>query len=192
MKTKSFLLAAATAAALVAPPALAASSARDEENTRAARAEMRKLIPLMQGKWKGTGTFRLSRETTVATESEETIVPQLDGSVLLIEGLHRDAATKAVVHHAMGLLAWDVGRGEYRMATALSQGRTGYFPGRLEGRRFVWTMEAPGAPQTRYTIELDPPGRWREVGENTRDGGKTWFRFFEMTLTRAPEGAASR
>jgi hypothetical protein len=190
MQTKAFLLAAAFF--LAGPPSLAASSAQSEEATRAARAEMQKLIPLMQGKWTGTGMFRVSRETTVHTESEETIRPQLEGSALLIEGLHRDARSKVVVHHAMGLLAWDVGRGEYRMSTALSQGRTGYFPGRLEGSTFTWTMEAPGAPQTRYIIRLDPPGRWHEVGESSRDGGKTWFRFFEMTLVREPEGAASR
>ena len=189
-KTLAFLAAAAALSIPAAAPA--ASSAMDEEATRAARAEMAKLVPLMQGRWKGTGSFRVSGATSVATESEEIIAVQLDGSALLVEGIHRDARSRLVVHHAMGLLAWDVGRKEYRMSTALSQGRTGYFPGRLEGRKFVWWIDppTPQAPRTRYTIDLDPPGRWHEIGERSVDGGKTWLRFFEMTLQR--EAAAPR
>lgn len=182
----------AAAALMFASATLASASPQDEENTRAARAEMAKLAPLMEGRWKGTGRFRVSRDTTVETESEEIISLQLGGSALLIEGIHRDARSKVMVHHAMGLLAWDVGRAQFRMSTALSQGRTGYFPGKLEGRTFTWTMEGAGGPLTRFTIDLDPPGRWAEIGESSRDGGKTWFKFFEMTLERTAQAPASR
>jgi hypothetical protein len=47
-------------------------------------------------------------------------------------------------------------------------------------------------PTLRFTIDLEPPGRWHEVGEISFDGGKKWFKSLEMTLERVPEGAASR
>jgi hypothetical protein len=175
-------------------PAHALDSAREEEATRAARDQMQKLIPKMQGRWKGSGWVRVSRDTTVAITSEEVVVPQLGGSALLIEGTHRDAKTHELVHHALAILAWDVMRKEFRMGTALSQGRTGSFPGRIEGGRFIWIIEPPPqaarAPLMRYTIELEPPGRWFEVGEGSFDGGKTWSRMLEMTLERV--GGAPR
>ena len=188
-KTPAAIL--AVAALGLALHAFALTSAQDEEGIRAARAEMQKLAPKMQGRWKGTGWVRVSRETTVATTSEEIVIPQLGGSALLIEGIHRDAKSNALVHHALAILAWDTARKEYRMGTALTQGKTGSYPGRIEDGRFVWFIEPPAgaakAPLTRYTIELDPPGRWHEIGESTFDGGKTWFKFLEMTLERAAE-----
>jgi hypothetical protein len=79
------------------------------------------------------------------------------------------------------------------VATALSQGRTGYHPGRIEDGKFVWMLEPHGTgPALRFTIQLEPPGRWHEVGEISFDGGKKWFKSLEMTLERVPPGAASR
>ena len=188
---KIFASLVASAAFACTLPAFALSSAQDEQATRAARAEMQKLAPRMQGRWKGTGWVRVSRETTVPTTSEEIVAPRLDGSALLIEGIHRDARSGVLVHHALAILAWDVARNEFRMGTALAQGRTGSYPGRIEDGRFVWFIDprphAPKAPLTRYTIELDPPGRWFEVGEGSFDGGKTWFKFLEMTLERVAD-----
>lgn len=188
---KTFAAIVTTAALGLGLPAFALGSAQDEEATRAARAELQKLAPKMQGRWKGTGWVRVSRDATVATTSEEIVVPQLGGSALLIEGIHHDAKSGALVHHALAILAWDVARREYRMGTALAQGRTGSYPGRLEDGKFVWFIDpppnAPKAPLTRYTIELDPPGRWFEIGESSFDGGKSWFKFLEMTLTRVAD-----
>jgi len=180
---KNILAALAIAAACLPPAAHAMTSAQDEESTRAARAEMAKLAPKMQGRWKGAGWIRISRDTTVHTTSEEIVAPKLGGSALAVEGIHHDARSNVLVHHALGILAWDVGRKEFRMQTALAQGKTGSHPGRMEDGRFVWFLEVPNGPITRYTISFDG-GRWKEVGESSMDGGTKWFKFMELDLER--------
>lgn len=148
----------------------------------AVKAEMAK-ISRMAGQWKGSGWIA-GREGRTTFNSEETVEPRLDGAALLIEGFHRDTKTNAVVHHALAILAWDVHRNEYRMQSSLADGRNGSFPGKVEDGKFVWRMELENAPWSRFTISFEDADRWLEVGESSRDGGKTWFKFFEMDLRR--------
>jgi len=169
--------------ALAAGLVLAAPAAADpymDPARAAARAEMGKLK--LAGQWKGEGWIDVPRRGRVPFVSEETVVERLGGSAMLIEGLHRDPRTNAIVHHALGLLSWDAGAKEYKMATALDFGRGGYFPGKLEGNRFTWTLDRPGGPRSRYVITVEGD-RWVEVGERSADGA-TWEVFFHMELTR--------
>jgi len=175
MKTSLIALCAAAAIAL---PALAnpyLDAGRGE-----ARAEMAKLKVV--GRWAGTGWIDVPRVGRMEFRSEETVVERLGGSALVIEGLHRDTKSNAVVHNALGLLSWDAGAKQYRMATALDFGRGGYFPGRLDGNRFTWAIDMPGGMKQRYAIVVDGD-RWVETGERSRDGA-TWEPFFHMELTR--------
>ena len=160
----------------------AASPARAEPSSPTARAEMAK-IAQMAGHWQGGGWIDMPAGRNFST-SEERIEMRLDGAALLIEGLHRDPRSGVVNHHALAIIAWDDARREYRFASALASGRTGYFPARLEGRSFIWTIAVPNGPTSRFTISLDDPDKWREVGEQSRDGGATWVKFFEMNLER--------
>jgi len=153
-----------------------------EPPSETAKAEMAK-ISLMAGKWKGGG-WVLTPSGKHESNSEETIEMRLDGRALLIEGFHTDVKSGEVNHHALAIIAWDDMRREYRFASALAAGRTGSFPGRLEGKSFIWTIAVPNGPTSRFTISLDDPDKWREVGEQTRDGGVTWVKFFEMNLDR--------
>jgi hypothetical protein len=153
-----------------------------EPSSQTAKAEMAK-IAQMAGKWKGGG-WVLTPSGRHESNSEETIEMRLDGRALLIEGFHSDVKSGAVNHHALAIIAWDDLQKQYRFASALASGRTGYFPARLEGKAFVWTIAIPDGPTSRFTISLDDPDKWREVGEQSRDGGATWVRFFEMSLDR--------
>ncbi len=153
-----------------------------EPSSPAARAEMAK-IAQMAGRWKGGGWIDLPAGRNFSA-SEETIEMRLDGAALLIEGRHTDPRSGVVNHHALAIIAWDEARREYRFMSALAAGRTGYFPGRLEGKSFIWTIAVPNGPVSRFTISLDDPDKWREVGEQSRDGGATWTKFFEMNLER--------
>lgn len=173
-------------AALLAAFALPVASAPDnyaEAGRAAARAQMAKLEAL-RGQWKGSGWIEIPGAGRSEFTSEETVVEKLGGSALVIEGLHRHAKSGAVVHHALGMLYWDVGAKGYRMATALDMGRGGYFPGSLEGNRFTWAMEIPRGPKQRYVITMDGD-RWVETGERSMDGGTTWAPFFHMELARS-------
>jgi len=147
-----------------------------------AKAEMAK-IAQMAGKWKGGGWI-MTPQGKHESNSEETIEMRLDGRALLIEGFHTDVKSGEVNHHALAIIAWDDFRREYRFASALAAGRTGFFPGRLEGKNFIWTIAVPNGPTSRFTISLEDPDKWVEVGEMSRDGGATWIKFFEMNLDR--------
>ena len=153
-----------------------------EPSSPSAKAEMAKIAQLA-GRWKGGG-WVLTPAGRHESDSEETIEMRLDGRALLIEGFHTDVKTREVNHHALAIIAWDDARREYRFASALASGRTGYFPARLEGRNFIWTIQVPNGPTSRFTISLEDPDKWREVGEQSRDGGLTWVKFFEMNLER--------
>lgn len=173
-------------AALLAAFALPAAAAPDdyaEAGRTAARAEMAKLGGL-RGSWKGSGWIEVPQAGRIAFTSEETVTERLGGSAYLVEGLHRDAKSGAVVHHALGLLFWDVPGRSYRMATALDMGRGGFFPGKLEGNRFTWAIDIPRGPKQRYVIAIEGD-RWVETGERSTDGGASWTPFFHMELQRA-------
>ena len=157
-------------------------AAAAEPASPTAKAEMAK-IAQMAGKWKGGGWI-LTPAGRHESNSEETVEMRLDGRALLIEGFHTDVKSGEVNHHALAIIAWDDMRREYRFASALAAGRTGSFPGRLEGGKFIWTIAVPNGPTSRFTISLEDPDRWNEVGEQTRDGGATWVKFFEMNLDR--------
>lgn len=164
---------------LVAAVPLAAHA---DTGSQTAKAEIAK-IAQMAGKWKGRGYIDLpgGRHESL---SEESIEMRLDGRALLIEGLHRDVTSGAVNHHALAIIGWDDYQKQYRFMSTLAAGRTGYFPARLEGRKFIWSIPIPNGPTSRFTISLDDPDKWNEVGEQSRDGGATWVRFFEMNLER--------
>lgn len=173
-------IAVAAIGGLAATETLASDPAGDARKA-AAKAEVGKLLP-MAGRWKGSG-WMMNPGGKSTFNSEETVEVRLDGAALLIEGFHRDTGTNVVVHHALAILAWDTFRNEYRFQSALADGRTGSFPGKIEDRRFVWSIEPANAPWSRFTIAVEGD-RWDEDGEMSRDGGKAWSKFFEMRLTR--------
>ena len=163
---------------VAALPAAAAA----EPASPTAKAEMAK-IASMAGRWKGSGWID-TPSGRHESNSEETVELRLAGGAILIEGFHTDVKTGDVNHHALAIIAWDDAQKQYRFMSALAAGRTGYFPARLEGRKFIWSIPIPNGPTTRFTISLDDPDRWTEVGEQTRDGGATRTKFFEMNLSR--------
>ncbi len=170
------------AALLLAAAAAVSTGALAEPPSPSAKAEMAR-IAQMAGKWKGRGWIMLP-DGRHESNSEETIEMRLDGRALMIEGFHTDVKTGAVSHHALAIIAWDDARREYRFMSALAAGRTGYFPARLEGRKFIWSIAIPNGPASRFTISLEDPDKWNEIGEQSRDGGATWVKFFEMNLDR--------
>jgi hypothetical protein len=156
--------------------------ARAEPSSDTAKAEMAR-IARMAGHWKGSGWIE-TRGGRHESNSEEWIEMRLDGRALLVEGVHRDVKTNELNHHALAIIAWDDHQRQYRFLSALAAGQTGYFPAKLEGTKFIWSIAIPKGPTSRFTISLDDPDKWREVGEQSRDGGVTWVKFFEMNLER--------
>jgi hypothetical protein len=178
---------AALASLLTALPLAAQAPPPGADSGTAKRAAIEK-VSFLAGEWEGTGYFEYGPGKQQRFEGVERVEPRLGGQILVFEGRHTAAegARKGeVVHEAYAVLSWDDKARSYRFRTYTSEGRGGEFEGRVEDGAFVWTTQAPDR-QTRYTLKLDPQGRWFETGESTFGGpdGKSWKKFFEMTLTK--------
>lgn len=148
-------------------------------------------VAFLAGEWEGGGYFEYSPGKQQRFQGMERVETRLGGQILLFEGRHLAAEGERkgeVVHEAFAVLSWDDRAKSYRFRTYTSEGRGGEFDGRVEGGAFVWTLPNPEG-RTRYTLKLDPQGRWFETGESSSDG-KSWKKFFEMTLTK--RGAAPK
>ncbi len=133
------------------------------------------------GSWQGSGWIRTQGGEVVQLRSQEVVEARLEGEALLVEGLHHDRATGEIVHHALGLLSWDMSEEAFRFQTRVAGRSPGNFKGWMDGSTFVWGGPVgPGEVRYRITVEDD---RWQEVGLFSNDG-ESWDEFFEMSLER--------
>ena len=141
--------------------------------------EMKKL-DYMVGEWKGTGWMERPgvKETFVGTE---TVQSKLGGLALLVEGKFKDKDGK-VVHETLAVISYDEKTKGYNFRTYLANGTTGEHELKLIEGGWQWGFQFPQG-NVRYTFKLSDKGEWFEIGEFSQDG-KTWRKFFEMTLQR--------
>ena len=169
-------------------PGVAAQRGPDSAGTDALRAEMKKL-DWLAGQWKGEGWIQMGprRQEFAGTE---TVRPKIGGLALLVEGNFRSKGAPAdapPVHETVAVVSYDRDAGNYWFSAWLNTGRSGKYEARLESDHVLqWFIPIPQG-QIRYTIRLDDRRRWSEIGEMSPDGGTTWRKFFEMTLTRVDE-----
>lgn len=167
---------------LLAP---AAAAAAQQPSPAAQAAEMKKL-QAMVGRWEGTGWIEGpdGRRTFRGTE---TVQSKLGGLALLVEGRFTNTSPGAkpdeVIHETLAVLSYDERARGYKFDTYLASGMKGVHDLKLVDGGWQWFINFPGG-QVRYTTKFDT-GSWVESGEMTRDDGKTWRKFFEMTLKRA-------
>ena len=165
---------------LLATTPLAAQQAPTPEMEADTRSGM-KVVDFLLGDWAGSGWIMGPDGTRHEFLQTERIRPLLDGQVILIEGRGTDATdTTVVVHDAVAFIGYDAGAKRYIMRSFLPGGRTTQAEVEAEPGRFVWRIGST----VRYTITVDDEGRWHEIGEYTRDQGRTWQQFIEMRLVR--------
>lgn len=173
-------------AALFSPPAIVLEGAPGSVER-----EAMKKLEFFVGEWRGEGLFRGGPGPGEKASVVEKAEMKLGGLVLLLEGLGTakgaDGSEK-VVHNAFGMLTYDAKRGMYTMRAVKSDGAAIDAEAKFEGDAFVWGFDVPGG-SVRYTIRLTPEGKWHEVGQFSRDGGKTFTPFFEMTLVKVKPSA---
>lgn len=134
------------------------------EPTSAAQAEAIKKLDFLVGEWKGEGwvvTREGKRETFSSTE---IIRKKLLDTALLIEGTHTGFEAIAVV-------TYDTMAQQYRWRSFTSRGGGVDAEARLTGER---TLQWYPSATARYTIQINTTGQWEEIGEYSRDEGKTW------------------
>lgn len=145
------------------------------------QSQMRKLDALI-GKWTGEGWILrgAEREEFVGTE---TVQKKINGLALLVEGrFTRKTDTSHVIHETLAILSFNPKTKEYEFKAHLASGSSNQMKFDIVGEAFEWGIEFPGN-KILYTITIND-GMWKEVGNISRDGGKTWTQFFEMNLKK--------
>jgi hypothetical protein len=141
--------------------------------------EMKKL-DYMIGEWKGTGWIeREGGQQTFA--GTETVQSKLNGLALLIEGNFKNKDGVAV-HETLAILSYEEKTKNYNFRTYLANGAVGDYELKLIAGGWQWSIQFPKG-SIRFTFKLTDKNEWFEIGEISQDG-KTWHKFFEMTLVK--------
>jgi hypothetical protein len=148
----------------------------------AANEEMRKL-DWMAGEWKGEAVVRRGPGEPQRIQQTERIQSKLGGKILLIEGEGRNDQGE-IVHDALAVISWDEAKKAHRFSTYLFNRPSAETTLHVTGPNTAeWGLDTPQG-RMRYTITHTEKGEWVEIGEFSRDDGKTWSPFIEMRLSK--------
>lgn len=147
--------------------------------------EMKKL-DFMVGRWEGEGWMMVGPGQRHTAKVVETGQRKLEGNVLMIEGVGKATVEgkERVVHNALGLITYDRQAKVFRMRAYRGNGQHVDAEVKVNGRQIEWGFPEPRLGQVRYITTIKPDGEWFEFGEFSRDEGKTWVKFMEMTLAK--------
>jgi hypothetical protein len=149
--------------------------------------EMKKLDFLV-GQWSGEGWILMGRNDRRTFRQNETVQSKADGTVLVIDGLGKgklpNQETESIIHSAFGVISFNKETKMHRWQAFRGDGTSFDSQPKITGKTIVWGFQDPRAGEIRFTIMLNEKGQWFEVGEMSRDNGKTWLKFFEMTLNK--------
>jgi hypothetical protein len=148
-----------------------------------------KSLDWMVGSWEGKSWIEFAPGQRRTNNSMETVESKVGGAVLLIEGFHKgkrpgqDGKDEEVTtHDALSMLLYDAKAKRYRFVAYSARQGYGDFEAKLIDGGWQWEMASP-AGKLRFTITHTEKDEWAEKGEASQDG-KSWRKFFEMTLHR--------
>jgi hypothetical protein len=152
--------------------------------TRQEKLRAMERVKALQGEWKGTGWIMLGPGQRSEFNQRETVSSKLNGLVVTIDGLGKDAkVADRTVHQAFAVISYDADKPAYRFSTYTADGRNLDAEATVGDNTLVWGFSAPYG-KIRYTITFGA-NEWHEVGERERpDAPGTWSKFFEMNLTK--------
>jgi hypothetical protein len=141
-------------------------------------------LKTLQGEWKGAGWIMLGPGQRAEFNQRETVSSKLNGLVVTIDGLGKDAKdADRTVHQAFAVISYDAEKPAYRFSTYTADGRNLDAEATVGDNTLVWGFSAPYG-KIRYTITFGI-NEWHEVGERERpDAPGAWSKFFEMNLTK--------
>lgn len=143
-----------------------------------------KKISFLTGNWKGTGWMQMGPEKHTFTQTE-AIVSKVNGTVVQIDGLGKDLKNpEIIIHQAFAIVSYDIQNAKYLFKAFKGDGGQIDADAKLiDEHTFQWGFSSPMTGQVKYTISV-VNGKWTEIGEMSRDGGKTWLKYFEMQLEK--------
>jgi hypothetical protein len=146
-----------------------------------------KMAPLyrLAGEWRGEGMSVLRDGTKAPAHVVEKAEVRLGGTLLVVEGVGvRPEAPADTVHFAYGVITYNPFTKQYNVRAYKSEGiYTDAVAAFLDDGSFEWRMENQHVGIIKNTLTLTGD-EWVEVGEQSRDNGQTWTKFFEMRLRR--------
>jgi len=171
---------------------VSAQSALNNQELETDRVAGLKKMDFLVGTWKGSGWLigQSGRQTFTVTES---LTPKLGGQIIVVEGLgkSRDEKTgeERIIHQAYGIFSYDKASEnvKFRWYKAEGGGEDATTI-QISANKIVWGFDVPvNGSKVKFTESINEKGNWFEIGEVSRDGGKSWFRFFEMELSKVSD-----
>ena len=147
------------------------------------RKDKMKSVALWEGTWRGEGWMMLADGQKHYFTQKEIVKSKFDGGVLMVEGFGKDKETGKAIHDALGFFTYDVIKQQYRFTAMTGSGYNTDVVPEVNADGFIWKLTNPRMGITKFTIKLSAT-EWIEIGEISRDDGKTWTSNFEMTLKR--------
>jgi hypothetical protein len=138
------------------------------------------------GEWEGPATIHMDNGGTMSLVQRETVMSAAFGTALLIQGRGRMTinGTERVVFEAAGVFGYDVPSKKFSFASASGSGQMQTFGATAQGDGFTWGFTDPRRVEHRYVITRTSDGKWKEVGQTSSDGGKTWVTTIELLLSK--------
>ncbi len=191
MNLRKYLIAAHTAFvfAICTMPVAAQENKTVGNDIESKRSAAMKSIEFLHGKWSGRG-WVMTREGRKESTITENFQPKLGGRIAVVDGFgaSKDPRTGAEIptHQAYGIFSYDPESERIRFRYYKAEtGAEGVTDLEISGKTIVWGFDVPeSGSKIKFTIRVDEKGIWREVGEFSRDQGKTWMKFMEMELSR--------
>lgn len=151
-------------------------------------AELKKL-EILVGTWKGTGWImtQKGRQTSKMTEIFQY---KLGGQIAVVDGLgiSKDEKTgeERISHRAYGTFAYDKESGKIKFRYYKAEtGEEGETLIQVVDNGFTWGFNVnETGSKVKFSMRINEKGNWHEIGEFSRDSGKTWMKFLEMELSK--------
>jgi len=153
------------------------------------QATQMKKLEFLLGKWQGSGYVEYVPGQRGNFTETENIDAKLGGLVFLVEGTGMSKmpnGAEAVTHSALAIVSYDESTSAFHWRAYNAANGSSQFvdtQATVGDKTLEWGYQDSRAGSFRFTIKLDETGRWSEIGEVSHDG-KTWQKFFEMTLQK--------
>lgn len=138
------------------------------------------------GEWEGEAWIVMGPNGRHTLRQREWVTPAAGGSVVTVRGLGTERmpdGTDKVQHDAFAVI--HLGHdGKTPMMRAFTAFNWNDMDLTIRADGYTWRMDDPRAGKVRYEMTLEGGTTWVEKGFASRDDGKSWTQFFEMTLTK--------
>lgn len=151
---------------------------------------MDKLLFLL-GDWAGDGWIEAGKDRRQTFAMKVSAKYKAGGGMMAIEGLGTEGfpgrPERFIIHRVFFVVGFDWKEKIFRLRSFLFlEGLVDTIP--IVGQNvFIWGYQEDFMRRhVRYTIRLNEKKQWHEIGELSSDNGRSWRKFFEMTLNRVP------